>query len=255
MGRFASTVEFYTRFREPYPPAFFRTVAERLSLQGTESLLDVGCGPAPLAIGLAPFVRGCTGVDPEDGMIAAAAATASSAAVQLTLVHARIEEFPLAESSAAGSFDIITIGRALHWLDRDKALPVLQALASLSAHVLICGAPAIETPESPWMKPYDDVRHRFAPGPNEQHYKIDGTEWFKGSCFVPVGSVSVTESRQVTIAELIGRALSKSNTSPAVLGERRGEFEAEIAETLKPFGGGGILHEQIDARATIFARR
>jgi len=29
MGRFASTVEFYSRYREPYPPAFFTNVAER----------------------------------------------------------------------------------------------------------------------------------------------------------------------------------------------------------------------------------
>jgi SAM-dependent methyltransferase len=255
MGRFASTVEFYARFREPYPTAFFRALAERLSLQGTESLLDVGCGPAPLAIGFAPFVHSCTGIDPEDAMIAAAKAAASNAAVGLTLVHGRIEEFPLTELSSTRSFDIITIGRALHWLERDKALPILQRIASPSGHVLICGAHAIDTPESPWMKPYGDLRHSFAAGPNQQHYKIDGTAWFEGSGFVPIGTVSVTESRQVTIAELIGRALSKSNTSPEVLGERRTEFETKISETLEPFAGGGILHEQIEARATIFARR
>jgi hypothetical protein len=28
MGRFASTVEFYARYREPYPPKFFKRVAE-----------------------------------------------------------------------------------------------------------------------------------------------------------------------------------------------------------------------------------
>jgi hypothetical protein len=44
MGRFASTVEFYSRYREPYPPAFFSTVAERIGMCGNESLLDIGCG-------------------------------------------------------------------------------------------------------------------------------------------------------------------------------------------------------------------
>jgi SAM-dependent methyltransferase len=65
MGRFASTVEFYARYREPYPPEFFQKVAEQIGLRGDETLLDVGCGPGMLAIGFAPFVGSCTGLDPE----------------------------------------------------------------------------------------------------------------------------------------------------------------------------------------------
>jgi hypothetical protein len=34
MGRFASTVEFYSRYREPYPPEFFQKVAEQTALRG-----------------------------------------------------------------------------------------------------------------------------------------------------------------------------------------------------------------------------
>jgi SAM-dependent methyltransferase len=74
MGRFASTVGFYARYRKPYPPKFFKKVAEKIVLRGNESLLDVGCGPALLAIGFGPFVGRCTGLDPETGMIAAAKA-------------------------------------------------------------------------------------------------------------------------------------------------------------------------------------
>ena len=72
MGRFASTVEFYARYREPYPPEFFKKSAQQIALRGDETLLDVGCGPGLLAIGFAPFVGRCTGLDPEAGMIAAA---------------------------------------------------------------------------------------------------------------------------------------------------------------------------------------
>lgn len=63
-----------------------------------------------------------------------------------------------------------------------------------------------------------------------------------------------TENRQVTIADLVSRALSKSNTSPAILGERRATFEAEITAVLEPFAQHGTLQEQIVARASIFGR-
>jgi SAM-dependent methyltransferase len=79
MGRFASTVEFYARYREPYPPEFFQKVAEQIGLRGDETLLDVGCGPGMLAIGFAPFVGSCTGLDPEPLMIAAARSAARRA--------------------------------------------------------------------------------------------------------------------------------------------------------------------------------
>src|ERR1035437_3644980 len=89
MGRFASTVEFYARYREPYSQEFFRTAGEQLALRGDEALLDIGCGPAPLAIGFAPFVASCTGLDPEPGMIEAARAAVEQARVGIMFHLAR----------------------------------------------------------------------------------------------------------------------------------------------------------------------
>jgi SAM-dependent methyltransferase len=248
MGRFASTVEFYSRYREPYPPAFFLNIAERIGLRGDESLLDIGCGPGLLAIGFAPFVAHCTGIDPEATMITAAKAAAAEAGVALSLIHARVEEF-----TTACTFDIVTIGRALHWLDRAATMPVLERIVSDHGRILICGARSVETPATPWMKPYEDVRHDWSSVPDRKRHRLDAKEWFSGSCFSELAAASVTESRQVTIADLVSRALSKSNTSPAILGERRAAFEREITAVLEPFAQHG-LEEQIVANASIFGR-
>jgi len=250
MGRFASTVEFYARYREPYPPMFFKKVAEQIALRGDESLLDVGCGPGMLAIGFAPFVGSCTGLDPEPLMIAAAKDAAAEAGVALSLIHGRIEEFPMTQT-----YDVITIGRAHHWLERAPTLAVLERiLAHDSGHILICRASSVETPETPWVKPYRKVRSAWASGPAEKHYRVDPSEWFRDSCFSAVGETSVTERSQVTIADLIGRALSRSNTSPEVVAGGQGKFETQIAEALEPFVQDGVLEEQIVARASIFGR-
>jgi ubiquinone/menaquinone biosynthesis C-methylase UbiE len=248
MGRFASTVEFYARYREPYLPEFFKKVAEQIGLGGDESLLDVGCGPALLAIGFAPFVGCCTGLDPEPGMIAAAKAAAAEAGVGLSLIHGRIEEFPTTQT-----YDVITIGRALHWLERRATLTVLgRILAPEFGRILVCRASSTETPETPWVKPYEQVRRAWASGPEEKHYRIDPKEWFADSCFRALGETSVAKRLQVTVADLIGRALSKSNSSPEIIGEERARFEEEITATLEPFVQDGVLVEQIVARATMF---
>jgi hypothetical protein len=117
-----------------------------------------------------------------------------------------------------------------------------------------CRASSVETPETPWVKPYRKVRSAWASGPAEKHYRIHPSEWFADSCFSAVGETSVTERRQVTIADLIGRALSRSNTSPEAVAGGQEQFEAEIAAALEPFVQDGVLVEQIVARASIFGR-
>ncbi len=249
MGRFASTVKFYARYREPYPPEFFKQTAQQIALRGDETLLDVGCGPGLLAIGFAPFVGRCTGIDPEAGMIATARAAAAETGVGLSLIHGRIEEFPTGQT-----YDVITIGRALHWMERSAALPVLERIVADSGRILICGASGVETPETAWVKSYKEVCRAWTSRPDERRGR-DGTEWFANSCFGGLGKTSVTVCYQVTIADLVGRALSKSSTSSQILAKGQARFEAEIAAALEPFMQDGVLQEQIVARASIFGRR
>jgi hypothetical protein len=215
----------------------------------TKASLILAVGPGCLPLGSPPLWNTALGLIPEPAMIAAARAAAKEAGVALSLIQARIEEF-----SSARAFDFITIGRALHWMDRAAALPVLEQIVSHRGRILICRASGVESPSSPWMKPYNNARRRWGAVKDEKQYWHEYETWFAGSCFSELATTSVTESRQVTIADLVSRALSKSNTSPAVLGERRAAFEAEITAVLEPFAQHRILQEQIVANASIFGR-
>jgi hypothetical protein len=179
-----------------------------------------------------------------------AAAKAAAAGVTLSLIQGRVEEFP-----ATQTYDVITIGRALHWLEREASLVVLERiLAPDPGRILICRAFSFETPETAWVKAFEKVRRAWALDPDEKHYRVDGREWFAGSCFRELSETLVTEWRQVTISDLIGRALSRSNTSPEVIGEGHTKFKTEITAALEPFVRDGVLVEQIVARATMFGR-
>jgi SAM-dependent methyltransferase len=118
MGRFASTAALYEELRPPYLPEFFGTVAKRLSLSKQHALIDLGTGPGLLALGFVPYVGRIVGVDPEPAMIAAAKRAAARASQAFTLIKEKAE----ALSDDIGSFDVVTIGRALHWMERDATL-------------------------------------------------------------------------------------------------------------------------------------
>lgn len=247
MGRFDSTVPFYARYREPYPASFFQTVAKREGLRGLERLIDIGCGPGSLAIGFAPYVGSCVGVDVETEMLAAARVEAARAGVHVELIQARIEDLP----ENIGIFQVVTIGRALHWFDRDEAIAVLERIVDANGWIAICGTRAHSAATQGWAGKFHEVRRAWSSEPDESRYHINLEDWFRGSRFQKTDEVQVTESHQVTIQDLIGRALSLSTTSPEVLGDRRPDFEAAMHEALEPLSQDGFFDEEVTAIATI----
>ncbi|WP_245310123.1 class I SAM-dependent methyltransferase [Bradyrhizobium jicamae] len=111
MGRFATTAALYAQFRPPYPPEFFRAVAERLRLGKQHAVIDLGTGPGLIALGFAPYVGRIVGVDPEPAMVEVTGRAAARAGHELALIESAAEALP----RDVGSFDVVTIGRALHW--------------------------------------------------------------------------------------------------------------------------------------------
>ena len=247
MGRFDSTVPFYARFREPYPASFFREMARREELHGVERLIDIGCGPGSLAIGFAPYVHECVGVDVETEMLAAARLEAARSGVHVELIQARIEDLPL----DIGVFQVVTIGRALHWFDRDQAIAVLERIVDTNGWIAICGTRTHSAASQGWTGKFHEIRRAWSSDPDESRYRIDLDEWFAGSRFQKLENIEVTEAHQVTIPDLIGRALSLSTTSPEVLGDRRPLFETALREALEPLSVDGVFDEEVMAIAAI----
>lgn len=73
-------------------------------------MLDIGCGPAPRAIGFAPYVASCDGVDPEPAMPAAASAQASVARRSLCAAKCAIDIALRLDPSVALLLDKIADG-------------------------------------------------------------------------------------------------------------------------------------------------
>ena len=210
-------------------------------------LLDIACGPGILAIGFARFVGSATAIDREPEMLRAARAAAADAGVAITFMQTAIEDLQGGER-----FDFVTIGRAQHWLPRDKTLGVLERVVAPGGRIAICGSRARGAPVNSWAAKFKEVRNAWASDPDESRYKIDMDAWFAGTRFRRVDDIAVKYRQFVTIPELIGRALSLSITSPAVIGERRPQFEAELRTALEPFAQKGTIEEEVVAKATIF---
>lgn len=256
MGRFASTAELYEQFRPSYPPQFFRDVAQNLHLSKQHRLLDVGTGPGLLAIGFAPYAGYVTAVDPEPAMLAAARRAMARAGQEVHLIEGSAEDLPV----ETGSFDVVTIGRALHWIDRGALGSLFARLVAPDGALVICGCSSARNGRNPWLDTYNAARRAWSPDtlwsesgkgertPRDLIALLEGTG-VKATEVVRVEAVS-----EVSASHLARRVLTFSSSSPAALGNRVDAMLADVEARLAPFGRDGLITEIVVSRADI-ARR
>ena len=256
MGRFASTASLYEHLRPPYPPEFFRSVAQKLGLSKRYALIDLGTGPGLLALGFAPYVGRIVGVDPEPAMLEAARRAAVSAGRDLTLIEGKAETL----APDIGSFDVVTIGRALHWMDREPTLALLDRLVARDGAILICASFSATDGRNPWLDGYNEARRRWSPaqlweeaGRGSRTHR-DLPAFFRGSAFQPAELVTVETSHAVSVQDLAQRTLTYSSSSPDALGENVEAILHEVEERLAAFSRDGMIAETIVSTAQIVKR-
>ncbi|WP_255437433.1 bifunctional 2-polyprenyl-6-hydroxyphenol methylase/3-demethylubiquinol 3-O-methyltransferase UbiG [Thalassobacillus sp. CUG 92003] len=66
---FKGAASYYATYRPTYPSSLIRFLVDRFSLNGTQNLLDLGCGPGRLALRFSDWCEKIVGVDPEPEMI------------------------------------------------------------------------------------------------------------------------------------------------------------------------------------------
>jgi SAM-dependent methyltransferase len=246
MGRFASTVAYYENARPPYGPAFFAVAAERLGLDRSQRLLDVGAGPGILAIGFEPYCREVIGVDPEPAMVEAARAAAERDASPVAFVEGRFEDV----APKLGAFDVVTIGRAIHWLDPEPARTALDCAVAARGRILVCHASSVSDGRNPWLKAFNAVRDRWK-ADRPQH---DRRAFFGGGPFVPSGTIRVEGTYAVRVERFADRLLSMSTSSPERLGDEVPAMKSDMRAALAPFATDGVIQDVVEAEAEVFER-
>lgn len=256
MSRFASTASTYEQLRPPYPGEFFRSVAQKLDLSERCTLIDLGTGPGLLALGFASYVGRIVGVDPEPAMLEAARQAAAGTGHALTLIEGKAETLAF----DIGTFDIVTIGRALHWMDRDATLARLDRLVARDGAILICASFSATDGRNPWLDGYNDIRRRWSParlweeaGKGTRTHR-DLPAFFRGSAFAPAELVTVETNHTVSMQDLARRTLTYSSSSPGALGDNVEAMLRDVESHLASFGRDGVIAETIVSTAQIVKR-
>jgi ubiquinone/menaquinone biosynthesis C-methylase UbiE len=255
-SRFRSTASFYAKFRARYPAALLDEIARRCDLDGTGRLLDLGCGPAFIAIAMAPHFGEVVGMDPAPEMLEAAAREAAAAHVPIKLIHGSSADL----GKHLGRFRMAAMGRSFHWMDRDATLIALDELIEPNGAVAVLGEHHTNAPENSFKPVWDSIIKKWAPEAYEAREIRQRPDWeghetiLRRSAFRRIERLAVMSRREISIDELIGRSHSQSVSSIAALGDNVDAFERELRESLLRIAPTGKLREVVEADAMI-ARR
>ncbi|WP_245331929.1 class I SAM-dependent methyltransferase [Bradyrhizobium sp. NAS80.1] len=219
-------------------------------------MIDLGTGPGLLALGFAGYVGRIVGVDPEPAMLEAARRAAASAGHALTLIEGKAETL----APDIGTFDVVTVGRALHWMDRDLTIALFDRLVARDGAIVICASFSATDGRNPWLDGYNEVRRRWSPtrlweeaGKGTRTHR-DLPAFFRGSSFQPTELVTTETSHLVSVQDLAQRTLTYSSSSPDALGDSVEAMLRDVEAHLASFSHDGVIAETIVSTAQIVKR-
>jgi ubiquinone/menaquinone biosynthesis C-methylase UbiE len=234
-NRFGSTVAYYDRYRLDYPQRLLARVAALGGLAAGDPILDLGTGTGMLAIGFARLGMAVTALDPEPGMLAAAAERADAAGVRLDLRQGDSTDL----APGMGPFRLVTMGRSFHWMDRAATLAALDKIVAPQGGVVLFHDAHPPVEENAWFKTLCAVQDKFGrKAARGAMMKQKGGHrryepFLFASAFTQLDGLSVTIRQSLTVDDIIGRALSMSVTSPARLAGALDEFVATLTQELR----------------------
>jgi ubiquinone/menaquinone biosynthesis C-methylase UbiE len=260
-GLFASTAPYYSRFRPPYRESMFAVLRKTFELEGRGRLLDLGCGPGSVAIPLAPMFKSVLAVDPDDDMRAEGARVARERGV--TNIEWRIGGSNDL-SPALGSFRLVTIGNAFHWMDRDRTLEELYPLVADDGGIAIVGYgfPFPEdVPVEPWREVVAQIIHKHITGSTFRGFdmpvpvEVRHDTFLGRSRFKRLTRWQERYEQRWTIDELVGNLYSTSFCNHRLLGDHAAEFERELRAAMRAISPSGVLREPHETYAVMAWKR
>jgi trans-aconitate methyltransferase len=231
--RFDNAVDHYVSARLTYSPQLIAWLARDTGTEG-KRVLDLGCGPGFIANAIAPYAADVLGLDPSPNMVAAAQA---NSAANARFAIGSSEDLSAVEAPV----QLVTIGRAFHWMDRAQTLSDLDPLIAPGGAIALINDSAVKSPINRWWDAANAVGKSFAVLDDYNLHRasdawVPHEDVLITSAFNDLRSISVYQTHEWTFERLLRNTLSRSATTEGLLGARRSEMDAAMRDALAPFG-------------------
>ncbi len=253
IGRFDQAAGFYSAGRNGYAPEVVANVAALAGLTRQHRVLDLGTGPAPLAAAFAPLAAEVIAVDPEPSMLALA--RQNTQGLNVTVAPGSSDDL----DDRFGSFRLVVIGRAFHWMDRVPTLAKLDSIIEPGGAVALFADKTPDLVENQWVNRFKEILRPFSdsdPAWIERRAKEYRSNLgvLLDSQFGQVHRISFVEKRLIPVERYVDRAFSSSSSAPNRLGERAQALASQIRSEAAAFAVDGLITEVVETEALVALR-
>lgn len=255
---YEGSARFYSRGRMPYPQALADVLRDELALGGTGRLLDIGCGPGPLTILLAPLFAEAIGIDADAAMVVEAERRAPAG---VTFRRLRAEELP----ADLGTFDVIAFAQSFHWMDQVRVAATVRAMLRPGGAFVTVGA---TTHEGDGNVPREAIRELIrsylgaARRAGQSTVSDEGPRWNANEALDAAG---FGEQREIPVPagrvydrsedDIVASVYSQSSAAPHLFGGRLDEFEHDLRALLRAHAPADGYRERLRDEALLIRRR
>lgn len=257
---YEGSAEHYLVGRLPYPQRLADALRDRLDLDGTGRLLDLGCGPGSLTLLVAPMFSTIVAVDADNDMVRVASAEAARRGIEnVHWLHAYAEDLEPPDLP----FDVVTLAQSFHWMDRPVVAENIRSWLAPGGYCVHVGATTHESAASASGTPYpipprdrirDLVRDYLGDHRRAGQQVVTGGETLGGEdlvfraagfigpevLHVPGGDAFVR-----TEDEVVASVLSLSSAAPHLFADRLEEFLDDLRSLLRESSPDRLFSEQL----------
>jgi SAM-dependent methyltransferase len=204
--RFSRRVDAYVKYRPGYPPVLLDFLREECQLKSDSIIADVGSGTGLLAELFLRNGNRVYGIEPNREMREAAERLLESF-TQFQSIDASAESTKLSNQSV----DFITVGRAFHWFDHDKALSEFSRILKPKGWVVVVWLKRKKS--TPFLVEYEELLWTYAKDYREMRQKrLDSETLLRHRAFQ---RKTLEDERAFDYESLKGQTLSYSVTPEA----------------------------------------
>lgn len=236
---FSGAAQYY-KYRSPYPQELFDLIVQAFDLDGSGRLLDLGCGPGNVCLGLYRHFEQVVAVDINPQMLAEGQKQAEALGVHnITWLEAAAE----AIGPELGRFRLVTLGRSFHWMQRERVLQKAWELLEPGGGLAVLDSAPGDREHCWWYWVSRGLVLRWRTQEREVEPRQDSHEPHQAivarSAFSNLQSGSLSFKESLGLEQVLGELYSMSGSKPERFGPNLGAFERDfrtIMSHLEPSG-------------------
>jgi ubiquinone/menaquinone biosynthesis C-methylase UbiE len=255
---FGSAASYYSRYRSGYPVDRVDALARMAGLNGSQNVLDIGCGTGQIAIPLARHAGVVTAIDPVAEMLAYGADAARAAGVpNIVWRQGHAEQLPaLAEPGAR----LAVFAASFHWTNRAAVLAVLDRLLDRDGRVVVINDVLDEAEEPDWAEAITAIRARYLGDQRRAGTgvyvdpRLSHRDVLLDSAFSDVETLAWSWSRELAADEVVGLQFSYSFSTPDQLGDQARAFGDDVRDAVLALHPSGVVTEPFRVEVLVASR-